>query len=341
MNISKELEKIGIIPKEKLTIADKNYIAKTIADKLSTNIKELSNDYNEIYMRIFNCEMYYASVDKKFYGVFYFYKNNTIYIDIDKNILNIDSYMIHEAIHYLQNFSKINGEEIKRAGLCQFMDFKIFGLGINEAIVQYITAKAEGNKIHRVSNENITICTNSEYYYKYMTSLASQILFLIGEKEAVESCINSTDNFENELYNTFEDCTEKILKGFDSILGENNKADRSEEKIINIYMQTQELIYKTYFTNMCKRVETIKEVDAQVQKLENYKNIMGRLLGISMQEDGFNEFKKEMDTRFLNKYVQINRNQSKNSLTVVYKNLMYNLWNKIYEFIQKKIIKIK
>lgn len=340
MNLSKELEKIGIIPKDKLKIEEKNYIAKTIADKLSTNIYELCDSYNEIYMRIFNCEMYYASVDKKFYGVFYFYKNNTIYIDSIKNIYNVDSYMIHEAIHYLQNFSKIK-DESKRAGLCQFMDFKISGLGINEAIVQYITAKAEENKIHRISNENITICTNSDYYYKYMTSLASQILFLMGEKEAIESCINSTDNFENELYNTFEENTEKILKGFDTILDENNKYDRSEEKIINTYLQTQELIYKAYFSNMCKRVETIKEVDAQVQKLEDYKKIVGKLLNISTDEDKFNAFKKEMDSKFFNKYIQINRKQSKNSLTVVYKNLAYNLWNKIYEFIQRKIIKIK
>lgn len=42
-----------------------------------------------------------------------------------------------------------------------------------------------------------------------MTSLIAQILFLMGNKEAVESCISSTDKFENELYNTFEENTEK------------------------------------------------------------------------------------------------------------------------------------
>lgn len=336
MNISKELEKIGIIPNVQLNIEERNNIARTITDKLTSNINELADNYNELYMRIFNCEMFYAQVDSKFRGVFYYYKNNTIYID--KNAQNIDEYLTHEIIHYLQNFSRIS-KESKRAGLCQFLEFKIFGLGINEAIVQYITAKAEGNKLHRISNEKITICTNSENYYKYMTSLAGQILFLIGEKEAIKSCISSTEDFETELYNTFEDNTDKILKGFDSILDENNREDRDENKIVNIYLQTQEIIYKTYFTNICRRLTTVKEVDTQVQKLEEYQNIVGRRLDVSIEENEFETFKKEMDSYFLKKYIEVNRKQSKNSLAVVYKNFIYNFFSKITEFIQNRIIK--
>ena len=64
MNISKDLEKIGIIPLDKVKIEEKNYIAKSIADKLATNIKELSDCYNELYMRMFNCDMYYANGTK-------------------------------------------------------------------------------------------------------------------------------------------------------------------------------------------------------------------------------------------------------------------------------------
>lgn len=336
MNISKELEKIGIIPNEQLKIEEKNNIARIVADKLASNINELASMYNELYMRIFNCEMYYAQIDKKFRGVFYFYKNNTIYID--RSVLNIDEYLIHEIIHYLQNFNRIN-KESKRAGLCEFLDFKIFGLGINEAIVQYITAKALENKLHRISNEKLSICTNSESYYKYMTSLANQILFLIGEKEAIKSCINSTEDFENELYNVFEDKTEKILKGFDVILNENNKDDRDESKIINIYLQTQEIIYKTYFTNICKRLTTVKEIDTQVQKLEEYQNIVGKLFDIPVEQDEFGIFKRDMDSYFFKKYIEINRKQSRNSLTIVYRNYIYNFFRKITYFIQNKIIK--
>ena len=338
MNTSKDLEKIGIFPKKELEIGEKNKIARNVADRLRS-IKELCNSYNELYMRIFNCNMYYADVNEKFGDVFYYYKNNTIYIDSRKDISKIDSYIMHETIHYLQNFSKINSKEGKRAGICQFREFKIFGLGINEAIVQYITAKALGNKIHRVNNEKITICTNSESYYKYMTSLINQILLLIGEKGAVDSCINSTDKFEESLYNTFEENGNKIIKNFDLIFDENNKLDRDENKIIDIYMQTQELIYTTYFTKVCKSLTTIKEVDTEVEKLENYSEIMGILLNTTIEEDKFKNFKEDMESKYLKKYVEINKNQSRNSLTIVYKNFINNLWNKIVNFFQSKIIK--
>ena len=208
--------------------------------------------------------------------------------------------------------------------------------------MQYLTAKAQFKKAHRVSNDRITIVTNSEEYYKYITSLAIQILFLIGESKAIDSCINSNDNFENELYNTFEENTEKILKNFDLILDENNKTvDKNEDRITDIYMETQELIYKTYFENMYKRVETIKELDEQVQKLEDYETIIGKELNTSIEEDDFLAFKKEMSSKFLNKYIKINRERTGNSLAVIYRNAIYNIWRKIQNFIQTKIIRTK
>lgn len=338
MDIQKELEKIGIIPTRQLNIEERNYISKNIADKLATNVNELANSYNELYMRIFNCNMYYAKIDKKFKGVFYYYKNNTVYIDEEKDISEIDSYMIHENIHYLQNFNKIEKLD-DRAGVCQFREFKIFGLGINEAIVQYITAKALGYKNHRINNEEISICTNSENHYKYMTSLIGQMMYLMGDKEAINSCIGSNDIFEEKLYNTFEENTERIVGNFDDILEENNREDRNEEKIIKLYMQTQELIYTTYFEKMYKTLNTTAEVDEQVDKMENYEQIIGKLLGTSVEEDNFIQFKKEMNSKYIKKYMEINKNKNKNSLMVVYKNVVAGLINKIAEFIQKKIMR--
>lgn len=335
MNISKELEKIGITPLEKIKLEEKDYIAKTIADKLTKNIKELSNSYNELYMRIFNSNMCYANIDQKFRGVFYYYKNNTIYIDDKKDLSNIDDYLIHESIHYLQNFGKIN-KKTDRAGICQFREFKIFGLGINEAIVQYITARALESPKHRINNDKITIYTNSENYYKYMTSLICQILFLIGDKEAIQSCINSTDTFENELYNTFEENTEKIVKNFDIILEENNKTGRNENKIIDIYMQTQDLIYTTYFTKMYKRLNTLQEVDEQIRKIEEYEKMTGKLLGTQDEENKFTNFKTEMSEKYFKKIIEVNRKQSKDTLVVVYKNKLYSIWSQLVKFIQRK-----
>ncbi len=315
-----------------MRVEEKNYIAKVVANKLSKNIAELSDDYNELYMRIFNCDMYFAKVHPKYKGVFYYYKNNTIYIDEERSIKDIDEYVVHECLHYIQNFNNITKKD-NRAGLCEFTEFKIKGLGINEAIAQYITAKALGLKIHRVSNSKIAIYTNSESYYKYMTSLAMQILYLIGETEAIDSSINTNDEFETLLYNTFEENTDKILKNFDNILDENNSEARDENKIIEIYMQTQELIYTTYFNKSCKYLTKSTEVDIEVDKLDNYDKIMGTLINDDTYYNNFWKFKEDISGKFFKKYVDLSRERTRNSLAVIAKSPFQKIWLKIVNFV--------
>ena len=276
--------------------------------------------------------MYLAKVNQKFKGVFYYYKNNTIYIDVSKKNFEVDEYIIHECIHYFQNFSKITKKN-NRAGLCEFTEFRIIGLGINEAIVQYFTEKALGEEIHRVSNGKIAIYTNSENNYKYITSLAGQILYLLGETEAIDSAINTNKKFETILYNAFEETTDKILKNFDNILNENNSENRDENKIIKMYMQTQELIYTTYFKKACKYLTTTKEVDEKVDKLENYDKMLAVLTGDDTYYNNFWQFKKNISSVFFKKYLEINRQKNKNSLLLISKNPIYSLWRKIVNFI--------
>lgn len=337
MEIKKELKKIGIIPKERLKIEEKNYIAKTIANELSNNIKYLSDNYNELYMRIFNCNMYYANIENKLCKIVYFYKNNAIYIDQNKDIFNIDEYIICEAIHYLQQFNKIDKKN-KRAGICQFKDFKIVGLGINEAMVQYIACKSIGNEIQKVITDKITIFTNSKEHYKYMTSLVNQIMLLIGEETAIKSCIYSTNDFENKLYDIFEEDTNKILKKFDEIFKENNRKNRNENRIIDTYLQTQEMIYKSYFTKIYNRLTTIKEVDNQVEKLNEYEKIIGKSENLEGKQNHFEIFKDKMSTKFMEKYIEISRKESRNSLTI-YKKSFYAMLKRLPKFIQQKIKK--
>ena len=80
MNLDKKLEQNGIFPDEELKVDKKIEIAKFVAQGLCDNFKEFADMYNEFYMRIYNCKFYYAQIDSKFNGVFYYYKNNAIYI---------------------------------------------------------------------------------------------------------------------------------------------------------------------------------------------------------------------------------------------------------------------
>ena len=339
MDIIKELEKNGIRPIQKLDFEEKKYITEMIADKLATNNKQLENEYGELYIKIINCEMYYAQIDSMFNGVFYFYKNNTIYFDQNRDIKNIDSLLIREIIHYIQNFTKITRSST-RAGLCKFLNFKIWGLGINEAVVQYIVAKSLNNQVHKVSNEMVSIYTNSENNYKFMTSLVNELLFFITDSMAVKSCILSNDEFENQLYNIFENSTEKIVKNFDIILEENNKGNKDENKIIKIYMQTQELIYTTYFINLLKRVNTIEEVRELLYKLEEFPKIKGEVFNSDIYNDEFSKFKDKQLNELYKKYSDISKKIDKTALAKIKKGKMFYLFENLTKYIQQKISKM-
>ena len=276
--------------------------------------------------------MYLAKVNPKFKGVFYYCKNNTLYIDVSKKNFETDEYLIHECIHYFQNLNKIT-KKSNRAGLCEFTEFKTIGLGINEAMVQYFTEKALGEEIHRISNGKIAIYTNSENNDKYITSLAGQLLYLLGETEAIDSVLNTNKKFITTLYNAFEENTDKILKNFDNIFNENNSEKTDENKIIKIYLQTQELIYTTYFKKVCKYLTTTKEVDEKVDKLENYDKMLAGLIGDDTYYNNFWEFKKDISSVFFKKYLEVNKQKNKNSLLLMSKNPFYNIWQKIVNFI--------
>lgn len=339
MDSLKELEKNGIKPLKKLDFEEKIYITEMISDKLATNNKQLENEYSELYIKIVNCEMFYAEIDPKFRGVFYFYKNNTIYFDIERDIKKIDSFLIREIIHYIQNFAKIT-KDCTRAGLCKFMNLKIWGLGINEAIVQYITAKSLKQELSKVSNENIAIYTNSEEQYKYMTSLAHELLLLLGEDSAIKSCIMSNDEFENELYNIFQGSTEKLVKNFDLLLEENNKNIKNEEKIIKIYMQTQDILYNIYFTNILKRINTIEEVRNVMYKIEEFERIKGVTYNSSIHVDEFQKFKEKFSSDIYKKYMEICKKLDKITLATIKKGKLSYLFENLSEYIQRKFSKM-
>ena len=90
MNVEKNLMNLGIVQTRKFEFKETNFVAKTVAEKLADNVLELENSYNELYMRIYNCNMSYANVASKFGNVVYFYPNNTLYFDEKFDITKID-----------------------------------------------------------------------------------------------------------------------------------------------------------------------------------------------------------------------------------------------------------
>lgn len=329
MDITKKLKRIGIIEKEELNITEKNFLIKAIITRLTQNVKEFSNSYNELYMKLYNCNMRFASIKAQYGNTVYFYENNTIYIDENwKAKKEIDVQMIHEFLHYLQNFKKLNNQNSEqRIGICNFSEFKIYGLGLNEAITQYIALRAIGEKARIVEDETVSIYTITNGYYPYLTSLAIQLIFLVGETNLLNGLIYGTEEFENDMYNTFEETTNKILKHFDKILNENNKTRRNYEKIKTLYFETQKIMYTTYWNKICPKIDTIDEVNKYTEKLHEYKSIVGKRKNV--EDYQFISFTDKIESELNRKYFAIYKREAKKQSLIVYNRRISRLFRKV------------
>ncbi len=147
MQIEKDLEKLNIFSKEPLNLEEKIYISRIVSEMLVENVRELSESYNDINMRLLNCEMFYADIDEKFGSIVYYYKNNALYLAKPASEIPAEQ-LIHECIHYLQNFTKVMRSK-QRAGLSNFEEFKISGLGINEAITRIYYCNGHGKETYK------------------------------------------------------------------------------------------------------------------------------------------------------------------------------------------------
>ena len=338
MGIPKKLAKLGIIKIKELDYKEVNYIAHDFAEKITSTFLVLQMQYNEILAKILNCKMYYAKIPSNIAKVNYIYEDNSIYIDESINILEPDEQFFHEIIHYLQVVRKNNGK-IKKVGLCNFGDFAINGLGINEAIVQYMAAKIVKNEQKKVNIYGIKLKTVSPNYFPLLTNLMEQIIYYIGENEIIQAAINVNENFEDMFYNTFEEKTNQIIKNFDKILEIRNKLSvetneqlrkELEKKVYNMYIETQELMVVKYYEQVIPRLTTEKEIDFYIEKLLNNKSYLGMEEKEEFTGTNFYERNKEsIMERFNKQLTKINKKKQRKALVI------YN--HKIKEFFKKTI----
>ena len=334
MKLQKKLVKYGIEKKEKIDHKYVNQIAHTIADKITNTFPILQNEYNEILAKLLNCKMYYAQIKEPISKVNYFYEDNCVYIDESVDILNPNEQFIHEIIHYLQA-KRDNKGKIKKMGLCTFNDFSISELGINEAIVQYISAKVMKNEKKEIEICNLDIKTISPYSYPLLTSLMEQLIYVMGEDLIIESTIKADEKFETEFYNTFEEQTNKIIKNFDKILEQKNKlllendADKKEKlkmELSNLYLETQNIIMITFYEKIISKLTSIKEIDYYTNKFLNHKDIIeptSRMI--------FEQNKKKIMDKFDRQLIKVSKQKSKNAL-IKYNGKIRDILKKIISY---------
>ena len=326
MDLLKKLQKLGIEDIRRLDNESIRTIAYNVTDVLTKTFPLIYDEYNNILIKLLNCDMYVARVTKQISKVNYIYENNSIYFDDEINLSKANEQIIHECIHYLQDNRSIKGK-LSKIGLCSFEEFSVYGLGLNEAAVQYMSAKCMENSCTTLERYGIRINTISPNYYPFLTNLIEQIVYLIGDEALIRGTLHGSEEFEDELLNVFEGNTKKIINRFDEILEINNSLNMEQdmekikilqEGLAKIYVETQNMIFSTYFNKICPRLNTIQEIDFYTDKAIYYKNIMGTVLEERFSMNTFYDTYIQEITQKLNKRLyEISKEKGRNTLAVI------------------------
>ena len=309
MSVESDLKKDGIEVIKKLDTLRVNSIARTVSNSLCETFPDFNLNQNDLFIKLSRLDMYIAKMPEGMAEANYFYKNTSIYFNDHIADEDLEEFAIHECIHYIQEI-KDKRNYLLRMGLCDYTEFRIYGLGLNEAAVQLMASKVLAIPKEYVKYFNITFETTSPSYYPLECCLVSQLAYLIGEDVLFESTINSNDTFKNkfiELTNakTFmniEDNIDKILMSEEEIIKIKNKIatmddnskkiDVMNKKIENFkshitstFIKTQKLITSSYFDNVFNSITDLEGVEKYRQKLYNFKDYLGSTAGDTFFND--------------------------------------------------------
>lgn len=309
MSIESDLKKDGIVVLRQLDTLKVNSIAKTVSTKLCETFPNFKLNQNELFIKLSRLNMYIAQMPEGMAEANYFYKNSSIYYNEHLNFDDLEEFAIHECIHHIQEIKDKRNYLIKM-GLCDYTEFKIYGLGLNEAAVQLMASKVIGIPKEYVKYFNISFETTSPSYYPLECCLVNQLAYITGEDILFESTINSNDNFKNKFieltnYRTFmkiQSYIDDILSYEEEIIKVNNKIvqiddrnkkvdhmiekiDSFKKEITSIFIKTQNLIISSYFDKAFYSVNDLESVENYRRKLYNFKDYLGATEGYTYFND--------------------------------------------------------
>ena len=143
MNIEKDLVKDGIIVTEKIDTDIILKITKSISKKIVETFPKFGLNADDIFSKLFSLNMYKAKMPEGMAEANYCYKNSSIYFNSHIANEDLEEFAIHECLHFLQEVKDQNNNIIKM-GLSKYHNSKPIGIGLNEAAVQYLSAKIIG-----------------------------------------------------------------------------------------------------------------------------------------------------------------------------------------------------
>lgn len=322
MGIESELKKDGIEVIKRLDTLKINSLARNISMKLCETFPNFGLNQDELFIKLSRLDMYIAKMPEGMAEANYFYKNSSIYFNEHIPEEDLEEFAIHECIHHIQEV-KDKKNYLIRMGLCDYTEFKIYGLGLNEAAVQLMASKVIGIEKESVKYFGINFSTSSPSYYPLECCLVEQLAYLIGEDVLFESTINSNDNFKNKFaeatsYKTFmaiENALDEILYHEEEIVKLNNKIaniDDRNRKVDNMFkkiqelkdeitltfMRTQNLIISSYFDSSFNNIRNLENLELFRRKLYHFKDYLGSAEGYTFFNDYYIQKMDELEKKY-------------------------------------------
>ena len=96
-----------------------------------------------------------------------------------------------------------------------------------------------------------------------------------------------------------------------------------------MYIETQDLIMRTYFDKNLKNLTTEEEVNNLSKKIENYLELTGKIEINGNYYNNCENYKSTLMNKKKKKLIKIHEQKSKMALTVVYGGRLSRLFNKI------------
>ena len=192
-----------------------------------------------------------------------------------------------------------------------------------------MASKALNHRQEIVKYYEISLPTNSPAYYPLLCNLVAQMAYVTGEEYLFDSTFYGTSLFKDRFSDLcsdialikVEDNLDKIMNYEEKIIKLNNKLvqdncegmkaqkvarkiSKLKAKIKEIYFNTQDLIYTSYFNTQFSRIATTADIDSYRFRLYNYKNY----IGITENYSNFNDFYINKMVDLDNKYENIMNN---------------------------------
>ena len=322
MSIKSDLKKDGIEVTQKLDTLKINSIAKNIASKLCQTFPSYGLNENELFIKLSRLDMYKAKMPEGMAEANYYYKNTSIYFNEHIPEEDMEEFAIHECIHYLQEV-KDKRNYLLRMGLCDYTEFKIYGLGLNEAAVQLMSSKVIGIPKDYVKYFGISFETTSPSYYPLECCLVNQLAFITGEDVLFKSTLNSDDTFKRKFseltsqkaFMAIQNALDDILFAEEDIIKLNNKIaliddrnkkvddmvkkiDDLKQKIKLTFLRTQNLIISSYFDKAFLNITNLEELENYRKKLYDIKAYLGFAEGYTFFNDYYVEKMSQLEHKY-------------------------------------------